>query len=40
MMSELKQKNGREVSFKEIFYEANMDSVSDVAEKFKKGNGL
>lgn len=27
MMSELKQTNGREVSFKEIFYEANMDSV-------------
>ena len=27
MMSELKQTNGREVSFKEVFYEADMDSV-------------
>lgn len=27
MMSELKQTNGREVSFKEVFYEENMDSV-------------
>lgn len=27
MMSELKQTNGREVSFKEVFYEEDMDSV-------------